>query len=149
MSRGPEILTFDAHFSHLKRAIDAIPTEKWPADVDQVQDLVLGGIKHIANTATVFLSSNDLPAHGRKKLILKDIACVQRLRARRDALGGKVLTVENKVTMIRTQGCKVGDEDDSLLEPGGETELSGGCNVNIQKLCERLEKQKKKRMKYE
>ena len=135
----------DAHFSHLKRAVDAIPVEKWPADIGLVQQLVIDGLKHVANSATAFLSVDDLEPCGRKMLLLQDIACVQRLRAKRYGPGGKLLTIEGKPTPIRTKDCQVGIE--AGIEE--ECELEGGCSENIEALCVKLEKQKDKRRQYQ
>lgn len=139
----------DAHFSHLKRAVDAIPVEKWPADIGQVQQIVLDGLKHIANSATAFLTVDDLVPSGRKMLLLQDIACVQRLRAKRYGPGGKLLTVEGKSTPIRTKDCEAGIEAGVEADIEEECELEGGCSENIEALCAKIEKQKNKRRQYQ
>ena len=136
----------DAHFSHLKRAVDAIPVEKWPSDVSQIRSLVSDGVKHLGNSATVFLRDEDMPLHGRKRLLLQDIACVQRLRAVRSHNGGKMFTVEGKATQIRVQDLAgENDEEEAVHEA---TELDGGCSANIDSLCAKIEKQRKKRQRY-
>ena len=137
-----------AHFARIKEAVNHTPVGQWPSSKREVKNLALQSVGVVPKTEAVFLDNCDSEAYCRKKLVIPDISCAQRMRRRNlGPVQGDVLTVEDKAIPIRPEG--VVDDEPDLNAGGPDDDIMGGRVVTSKELCGKIKKQMDKLSRYQ